>query len=96
MARTQVMDGSLVCDPQRDSGDGSGSYLNQRRAGEQDGLIVQLQNRSKALIAVFKALSKDHRGDDVAHCGRYGVVGIERSSWEYDERHSGDDEHCRM
>lgn len=61
------------------------NYLSLRRAGEQNGLIVQLQKLAKALIAVFKAMSEEHRGDDVTHAGRYGVVGVEWSSWEYVE-----------
>ena len=43
------------------------NYLCLSGAREHDGLIVQLQNFAEGFITVFKAMSEDHRWDDVGH-----------------------------
>lgn len=53
------------------------AYLSPSRAGEQDGLVVQLEKLAKGFITVFEAMPEDHRADDVTHCIRYDVLRIE-------------------
>lgn len=68
-------------------------YLSLSWASEHNSLIVQLQNLAKALITVFKAMSKDHRADDVTHSINYGELGAEWSSWEHIESNSSYNEY---